>query len=145
MERETYSMKVAVLNAWRKARRKARREARRQHMLVSRADLDLKEQRDYRTRQEDSHMYYHAVETHGGRLDPKWKFVIIKTFQKSLTRQLSEAVRIKQRGEDMVLNKKGVYNRCAVPELAVVHNSKLWEEEKRKFIKGSSSSKQHRG
>ena len=42
------------------------------------------------------------------RLDLKWKFVIIKTFQKSLTRQLSEAVRIKQRGEDMVLNKKGV-------------------------------------
>ena len=35
----------------------------------------------------------------------------------------------------MVLNKKGVYNRCAVPELAVVHNSKLWEEEKRKFRK----------
>ena len=44
-----------------------------------------------------------------------------------------QTVRIKQRGEDMVLNKKGVYNRCAVPELAVVHNSKLWEEEKRKF------------
>ena len=32
----------------------------------------------------------------------------------------------------MILNKKGVFNRCAVPKLAVKFKSKMWEE-KRKF------------
>ena len=31
----------------------------------------------------------------------------------------------------MILNKKGVFHRCAVPELAV--KSKMWEDEKHKF------------
>ena len=33
----------------------------------------------------------------------------------------------------MILNKKGVFNRCAVPELAVKYKSKMWEEEWSKF------------
>ena len=33
----------------------------------------------------------------------------------------------------MILNKKGVFNRCAVPELAVKYKSKMWEEERSKF------------
>ena len=28
-----------------------------------------------------------------------------------------------------------MFNRCAIPELSVVHNDKLWEDEKRKFRK----------
>ena len=90
---------------------------------------------DYREGAEDSHMSNHAKTEHGGRLDLKWKFSVIKTFQSSLTRQISEAVRIKTRGEDRVLNEKGVYNRCAIPEIAVTHNDKLWNQEKAKFVK----------
>ena len=33
----------------------------------------------------------------------------------------------------LILNTKGVFNRCAVPELTVKHISKMWEEEKKKF------------
>ena len=67
-------------------------------------------------------------------MDVKWNFVVIKTFQKALTRQISEAVRTRTRGEHLILNSKGVYNRCAVPELAVLHNNKIWEDERRKFV-----------
>ena len=63
------------------------------------------------------------------------QFTVQRVFQKSLIRQLSEAVRIKLRGEDNILNEKGVFNRCAIPELAVVHNKKVWEDEKSKFSK----------
>ena len=47
-------------------------------------------------------------------MDLGFKFVIVKTFQKALTRQISEPV-----------IKKGVLNQCAVPELAVKYKSKI--------------------
>ena len=90
---------------------------------------------DYKSMEKDSHMFKYAVEVHEGRLNLKWRFKVIRTFQKSLTRQLSEAVRIKLKGEDRVLNDKGVYNRCAVQEIAVVQNQKIWSDEKKKFTK----------
>ena len=95
--------------------------------------------RDYRDMTEDSHMFKHAKDKHDGKMDLAWKFVVIKTFQKSLTRQLSEAVRIKLRGEDNVLNDKGVFNRCAIPEIAVTHNDKIWKEEKSKFCNNNNN------
>ena len=49
---------------------------------------------------------------------PPFKFNIIKTFQDPLTRQLSEAVRIERRGED-ILNSKTEFSRCRVPRLRV--------------------------
>ena len=61
------------------------------------------------------------------------KFVVVKTFQKALTRQISEAVRTRHRGEDLILNKKGAFNRCTVPELVVKYKIKIWEDEKKKF------------
>ena len=85
---------------------------------------------DYKARHEDSHMWGHALTHHGGRMDLQFKFVIVKTFQKALTRQISEAVRTRKRGEDLILNKKGVFNRCALPELAVKFKSKMWEDER---------------
>ena len=75
-----------------------------------------------------THMWGHSLTHHGGRMDLKFKFVIVKTFQKALTRQISEAVRTRKRGEDLILNKKGVFNRCAVPELAVKYKSKMWDD-----------------
>ena len=93
----------------------------------------LEHQESYRSMSEDSHMWRHAEEHHEGRLDVEYKFVVIRVFQKALMRQLSEAVRIRSRGEENIINEKGVYNRCAVPELAVVHNTRIWNEEKSKF------------
>ena len=91
----------------------------------------------YKSRNTDNHMWRHAQSEHEGNMNLEWKFTVIRVFQKALARQLNEAVRVKLKGEDNVLNEKGVYNRCAVPELAVKHNQKLWETEKDKFKKHS--------
>ena len=88
---------------------------------------------DYKAKHEDSHIRGHALTHHGGRMDLGFKFVIAKTFQKALTRQISDAVRTRKMGEDLILNKKGVFNRCAVPELAVKYKNKMWKEERSKF------------
>ena len=65
---------------------------------------------DYRAKHEDSHMWGYALSHHVCRMDLSFKFSIVKTFQKALTRQISETVRTRQRGEDLLLNKKGVFN-----------------------------------
>ena len=49
---------------------------------------------------------------------PKFKFKIVRSFQDPLTRQLSEAVRIELRGEE-ILNSKAEYSRCRVSRLRV--------------------------
>ena len=87
----------------------------------------------YKKKKGDSHMYNHAVEAHNGAMTLKWKFVVVRVFEKALTRQISEAVRTRQRGEHLILNIKGVYNRCAIPELAVKHHDRMWQEERSKF------------
>ena len=74
--------------------------------------------RDYAKRAEDSHMHKHAMSEHAEEEKPTFQFNIVKTFQSALTRQISEAVRIRRRGEG-ILNSKGVYNRCALPRLVV--------------------------
>ena len=87
----------------------------------------------YRREKEASHMWKHVHNEHGGHKSVKFEFSVIKRFQNAMTRQISEAVRTRQRGEDLILNKKVVFNRCAVPELAVKFKSKMWEDEKMKF------------
>ena len=79
----------------------------------------------YNDKLKGSHMYSHALAKHEGRTDIKWKLKVIGNFQFSFTRQLSEEARIRRSGEENVQNEKGVYNRCAVPEIAVVHNDKI--------------------
>ena len=49
---------------------------------------------------------------------------LVKTFRSALTRQVSEAVRMKRWGEDVVLNSKSEFNRCILGRLT------LGEEEK---------------
>jgi formylmethanofuran dehydrogenase subunit E len=64
---------------------------------------------------EDSHQIKHWITSHEELLaPPKFVFKIIKTSQDPPTRQLSEAVRIDLRGED-ILNSKAEYSRCRVP------------------------------
>ena len=48
----------------------------------------------------------------------KFKFKLISSFKDSLTRQISDAVRIKMRGVE-ILNSKSEFNRCRVPRLRI--------------------------
>ena len=75
----------------------------------------INHQDDYKSKHEDSHMWGHTLSHHQGRKNVRFKFVIRKTFQKALTGQLSEAVRTRQRGEDLILNKKGIFNLGVLP------------------------------
>ena len=67
----------------------------------------LNHQDNYKAKHEDSHMWGHALTHHGGRMDLDLKFVIVKSFQKALTRQISEAVRTRKRGRISSSTKKG--------------------------------------
>jgi hypothetical protein len=49
---------------------------------------------------------------------PKFRFKVVLSFRDALTRQLSEAVRIELRGEN-ILNSKSEFNRCKVPRLKI--------------------------
>jgi Uri superfamily endonuclease len=68
---------------------------------------------------EDSHQIKHWLTDHTDLMaPPKFRFAIIKSFKDPLSRQLSEAVRIDLRGEN-ILNSKTEYSRCRVPRLTV--------------------------
>ena len=69
--------------------------------------------------EEDSHQMKHWVLDHT-ELDapPRFKFKIISSFSDPLTRQISEAVKIEQRGE-MILKTKSEFNLCRVPRLKI--------------------------
>ena len=78
---------------------------------------------------EDNHQIKHWLSSHEDLLaPPEFKFTIIKTFQDPLTRQLSEAVRIERRGEE-ILNSKSEFSRCRVPRLRV--DMEGWKEKKK--------------
>ena len=76
-------------------------------------------EKDRNDEQEESHQLKHWVLDHP-ELDapPKFKFKLISSFADPLTRQISEAVRIEQRGE-LILNSKSEFNRCRVPRLKI--------------------------
>ena len=60
---------------------------------------------------------------------PKFKFKIVITFKDPLTRQLSEAVRIELRGDEILIS-KAEYSRCRVPRLRVdMHQRGKWKEQ----------------
>ena len=62
--------------------------------------------RDGKKMAEDSHIAKHWDECHHGEEMPMFRFMIVKRFQDSLSRQVSESVRIDMREE--VLNSKSV-------------------------------------
>ena len=71
------------------------------------------------SRDEDNHQVKHWLSSHEDLLEPpQFRFSIIKTFQDPLTRQLSEAVRIERRGEE-ILNSKAEFSRCRVFSLSL--------------------------
>ena len=87
-------------------------------------------QADRDANSEDSHQVKHWLLDHPELLaPPKFNFSVIKTFQDPLSRQLSEAVRIELRGEN-ILNYKSEFNRCKVPRLRI--NMKEWMSKKEK-------------
>ena len=81
--------------------------------------------RDGKKRAEDSHIAKHWDECHHGEEMPEFRFRIVKRFQDSLSRQVSESVRIDLREE--VLNSKSVYSRNRLPRLEIEKTD--WEKE----------------
>ena len=74
---------------------------------------------------EESHQIKHWLLDHP---ELEFKFTIISSFGDPLTRQLSESVRIEQRGAN-ILNSKAEYSRCRVPRLKV--NMEEWQKFKK--------------
>ena len=103
--------------------------------------------KDRNDEEEDSHQMKHWVLDHP-ELDapPKFKFKIISSFSDPLTRQISEAVRIEQRG-DLILNSKSEFNRCQVPRLKI--DMEGWkagkEREKQEKMRKAKEGEQIRG
>lgn len=89
---------------------------------------------DKNRKAEESHQVKHWLTSHEELLaPPKFKFNVVRTFQDPLTRQLSEAVRIELRGDE-ILNSKAEYSRWWVSRLRVdleVLKDKKKEKEKK--------------
>ena len=74
---------------------------------------------DYVKGETDSHILKHHVLAHGGRGEPQFHFRPVRFHRTALGRQLHEAVRIRRRGGEVVLNSKGEYNRCEIARLVL--------------------------
>ena len=86
--------------------------------------------RAFRNKEDDSHILKHHVIHHGGVGEPSFHLRPIRFLKTALTRQISEAVRIANWGEERIINSKGEYNRCKVGRLTL-------GEEMKKSIKDS--------
>ena len=74
---------------------------------------------DARKGKQDSHIFKHWQNQHGGT-QTLFKFKIISFHFSALDRQIAEAVRISRTGAEKILNSKGQYNRCQVPRIVMV-------------------------
>ena len=72
----------------------------------------------YRNRKPDSHIWKHHLMHHNSEGEPEMIFKVVGTFRSALSRQINEAVRMKNRGT-LALNSKGEYNRCKIHRLTV--------------------------
>ena len=72
----------------------------------------------YQKRNTDSHIWKHHLIHHGGEGTPEMVFKLVGTYRSALTRQVSEAVRIRGRGS-AVLNSKSEYDRCKIHRLTI--------------------------
>ena len=73
--------------------------------------------RGYKTKSEDSHILKHHLIHHGGEGEPSFLMKPIRYFKTALSRQIAEALRIQERGEDIVLNSKAEYNHSKIGRL----------------------------
>ena len=83
---------------------------------------------DYRGKKDASHMWKHVATKHQADTTTEFRFSVIRRFQTAMTRQISEAVRIRRLGgEDSLLNSlvPASYNRCSLPRLVVKYNNNI--------------------
>ena len=85
---------------------------------------------DYMKRKPDNHQWKHQSNDHHGELDSQsqFKFKVELQCKSALTRQISEAVLIRRRGADMILNSRAEYNRCRLPRLVLEQHDEEEEE-----------------
>ena len=79
--------------------------------------------RSYSKRNPDSHIWKHHLIHHGGEGEPEMMFKIVGNYRTALTRQITEAIRIRKRGTS-VLNSKGEYDRCRIHRLTIGSENK---------------------
>ena len=85
---------------------------------------------DVRGKKEDSHMIRHQIMEHGAANPPKFIMRVVGYHRSALSRQISEAVRIRRRGgAGGVLNSKAEYNRSHIPRLRVENEEEMKERE----------------
>ena len=74
----------------------------------------------FRTGSQTSHIRAHQDQCHGGSQDINFVFKIVGAPRSALSRQVGEAIRIRNRGgEGSILNAKGEYNRCTITRLTL--------------------------
>ena len=72
----------------------------------------------YRARKPDSHIWKHHLVHQEGEGEPEMVFKVVGTFRSALSRQINEAVKIKNRGI-LAVNSKGEYDRCRIHRLTI--------------------------
>ena len=83
----------------------------------------------YKARKPDSHIWKHHLVHHDGQGEPEMIFKVVGSFRSALSRQIYEAVRMKNRGI-LALNSKGEYDRCRIHRLTVEeHQKSNWQEQ----------------
>ena len=78
----------------------------------------------YREQREDSHILKHHVLHHGGVGEPSFHLRAVGYYNTALSRQVAEAVRIAEWGEEVVLNSKSEFNRCQLGRLTLEKEQK---------------------
>ena len=78
---------------------------------------------DFRKKKKDSHIWKHHLVHHQGQGVPDMVFKVISSHKTALSRQVSEAVRIRRRGA-CTLNSKGEYDRCKITRLTIEEGAK---------------------
>ena len=95
----------------------------------------------WRSKSEKSHIWKHQIEAHKGAA-PKFYMRVVKNFKSALSRQISEAVRIRRRGgAGSILNSKAEYDRCRIPRLIVEEQDldEIRKEEEQEISRNSEA------
>ena len=80
---------------------------------------------DYKAGLDGSHTKKHHISHHGGIGQPQFHLRPVKFYRTALGRQVGEAVRIRRRGEENLLNSKAEFNRCKITRLSLPKKEEL--------------------
>ena len=99
---------------------------------VSSRERGIQHERDYRSKNEDSHMYKHYSEMHQDEnlADVKFGMSVIRQHFSSFSRQIHEACLIFLDGNNLNSKQGNMYNRCKVPRLTTMIQEEKTEEKK---------------